>query len=327
MRARIRTESWSIRGGFRIARGEKAAAEVVVCELFGENAVGLGESVPYRRYGESVESVVERLELAAAALQSGSIEDGLRVAGGGAARNALDCAWWDLRARESGTPAWALAGLMQAPEPLSTMRTVSVDTPESMHDAAAALGNAAVIKVKVDGCEDLARIEAVHAAATEAELVVDANESWTADQTKAWLPELARFGVAVLEQPLPAEDDSALDDFPHPVPICADESFHTSASFDRLRGRYEMVNVKLDKAGGLTEALACVKRAQERSIQTMVGCMVSTSLAVEPALLLTGRADYVDLDGPLLLEHDRGGARHDRRNGILRPSPEVWGGA
>jgi L-alanine-DL-glutamate epimerase-like enolase superfamily enzyme len=299
---------------------------VVVCELSGAHGVGLGESVPYSRYGESVEGVVERLELAATELASGSIEDALRVAGGGAARNALDCAWWDLRARESGTPAWAMAGLARAPEPVSTMQTVSVDAPEAMHDAAAALSHAAVIKVKVDGHDDLARIEAVHAAAPDAELVVDANESWTGAQTRAWLPELARLGVAVLEQPLPADADAALEDMPHPVPICADESFHTSASFDRIHRRYEMVNVKLDKTGGLTEALACMTRARERHVQTMVGCMVSTSLAIEPALLLAGGADYVDLDGPLLLDDDRDGARHDRGSGTLRPSPDVWGG-
>ena len=165
MRARVRAESWPIRGGFRIARGAKATADVVVCQLFGAQGDGLGEAVPYARYGESVEGVVARLELAAAELASGSIEDALRVAGGGAARNALDCAWWDLRAKESGTPAWTLAGLARAPEPVSTMQTVSVDAPESMHDAAAVLSHAAVIKVKVDGHQDLARIEAVHAAA------------------------------------------------------------------------------------------------------------------------------------------------------------------
>ena len=325
MRASVRAESWPIRGGFRIARGAKTTAEVVVVELVGEHGTGRGEAVPYARYGESVDSVVDTLENAAGRLDSGSVSEALGPRARGAAKNALDCAWWDLRAKESDTPVWSLAGLGQAPGAVTTMRTVSVDTPESMHDAACALTSALVIKVKVDGGRDLERIEAVHAAAPDAELVVDANESWSVEQTKAWLPELARFGVSVLEQPLSVADDEALEAIPHPVPICADESFHVRSSLGPLQGRYDMVNIKLDKTGGLTEALACMELAQGHGFRTMVGCMVSTSLAVEPALLLAESADYVDLDGPLLLESDREGAQHDRERGLLRPSPRVWG--
>jgi L-alanine-DL-glutamate epimerase-like enolase superfamily enzyme len=326
MRASVRAESWPIRGEFRIARGAKAEAEVVVVELVGEHGTAQGEAVPYARYGESVGSVVEALEASIRALGSGSFAEALEVADRGAARNALDCAWWDLRAKESRTPAWSLAGRGKPPSPITTMRTVSVDAPRAMHDAASTLSESPVIKVKVDGGPDLERIEAVHSAAPNAELVVDANEAWSEEQTRRWVPELARFGVSVLEQPLPAGRDEVLDAIPHPVPICADESFHARSSFDALRGRYDMVNVKLDKTGGLTEALACMTLARARGLQTMVGCMVSTSLGVEPALLLADDADYVDLDGPLLLETDRAGARHDRERGVLHPSPDVWGG-
>lgn len=326
MRASVRAESWPIRGGFRIARGDKTSADVVVVELAADHRCGRGESVPYARYGESVDSVLEGLERAFEALEAGGIVAALELADRGAARNALDCAWWDLRAKESETPVWSLAGLRHPPGPVATMRTVSVDTPEAMHEVAATLSRAAVIKVKVDGGADLERIEAVHAAAPDAELVVDANESWSQEQTRAWLPELARLGVSVLEQPLPAQDDDALGAIPHLVPICADESFHTRDSLEPLRSRYDMINVKLDKTGGLTEALACMQVARGHGFRTMVGCMVSTSLAVEPALLLAEAADYVDLDGPLLLETDREGARHDRERGLLRMSPEVWGG-
>jgi len=326
MRASVRAESWPIRGEFRIARGAKATAEVVVVELVEGDAAGRGESVPYGRYGESVGTVVDVLERAARALEPASIGEAFELTARGAARNALDCAWWDLRAKESSTPVWSLAGRGHPPSPITTMRTVSVGTPQSMYEAASSLSSASVIKVKLDGGRDLERLEAVHSAVPHAELVVDANESWSVEQTRSWLPELARLGVSVLEQPLAADDDDVLESIPHPVPICADESFHVRGSLERLRGRYDMVNVKLDKSGGLTEALACMGLARSLGFRTMVGCMVSTSLAVEPALLLAEVADYVDLDGPLLLESDREGVRHDRESGLLRPSPEVWGG-
>jgi L-alanine-DL-glutamate epimerase-like enolase superfamily enzyme len=328
MRTVVRAETWPIRGGFRIARGARTDARVLVVELQQEQAVGRGECVPYARYGESIRSVAQAIEQAARGWADvATARAALRRMARGAARNALDCALWDLEAKLAGKPAWSLLGLDEPPESVSTMRTVSVGAPTAMYEAAREFAHAEVIKVKVDGGADLERIEAVHAAAPQAELVVDPNESWSPEQTCAWLPELRRFGVGVLEQPLPEGADSALEAIERSVPICADESFHDRSSFARVQGRYDMVNVKLDKAGGISEALTCVRRARQLGIDLMVGCMVSTSLAIEPALLLTAFARYVDLDGPILLESDRTGARHERDVGLLRASPSVWGHA
>lgn len=299
---------------------------MVVVELHCEGAIGRGECVPYARYGESVDSVISAIESTATLLSGPDPRADLQHFPRGAARSALDCALWDLDAKTSGKPVWVLAGLSAGPRAVNTMRTVSVGTPEEMHQAAAALRGATVIKVKVDGAADLERIEAVHAGAPNAALVVDANEAWTLEQTETWMPELKRLDVAVLEQPLAVGRDVGLSDLERQVPICADESFHDRTSFDRIRGRYDMVNIKLDKAGGLTEALACAREAERIGLSVMVGCMVGTSLAIEPALLITEGAAYVDLDGPLLLESDRKGAQHDREAGLLRPSPSVWGG-
>ena len=327
MRALVRAESWPIRGGFRIARGARAEARVVVVELEAEGAVGRGECVPYARYGESIHSVCAQIEGAAEGLDLGNA--GARVAAlpPGAARNALDCALWDWRAKQAGTPVWQLAGLTAPAAQTATMRTVSVGSAPEMREAALALAATPVIKVKVDGGRDLKRIAEVREVAPEAELVVDANESWSVDQLIDWLPRLPALGVTLLEQPLPSDADGALEGMHRPVPVCADESFHDSRSFRSVEGRYDVVNVKLDKAGGLTEALVCLAEAERRGFEVMLGCMVSTSLAIAPALLLAGAARYVDLDGPLLLESDREGALHDRGEGLLRPSPALWGGA
>jgi L-alanine-DL-glutamate epimerase-like enolase superfamily enzyme len=235
---------------------------------------------------------------------------------------------WDWQAKREGAPVWSLAGLAAAPTPVRTMRTISVASPTEMGESARAFSRSEVIKVKVDGGPDLERIAAVHEAAPEAKLIVDPNEGWSAEQTETWLPALAELGVAVLEQPLAAGEDAALDALTkRSVPICADESFHDRSSFAEVARRYDMINLKLDKSGGLTEAFHCAHEAKRLGIPIMVGCMVCTSLAVEPALLLSPGAVFVDLDGPLLLESDRDGALHDRDSGILRPSPSVWGSA
>ena len=326
MQAVVRAESWPIRGGFRIARGARSTAEVLVVELYDGGAVGRGECVPYARYGESLDSVGALLEATTKGLERSAAAEHIAALPAGAARNALDCALWDLRGKLAGAPVWKLAGLGSAAAAVSTMRTVSVDSPEAMAKVARGLLHARVIKVKVDGGPDLERLAAVHAAAPSARLVVDANESWSIEQTRAWLPALPELGVAVLEQPLPAGADDALRSLDRAVPICADESFHDRGSLSEIRGGYDLVNVKLDKAGGLTEALACVREARNQGLPFMVGCMVSSSLAIEPALLLAGGAAYVDLDGALLLESDREGARHERETGLIRPSPSIWGG-
>ncbi len=328
MKAVIRAESWPIRGGFRIARGARATADVLVLELHHRGAVGRAECVPYARYGESVDSVSAEIERAALGLHLQHGKARIAEMPAGAARNALDCALWDLEAAITGTPVWVRAGFSAPPDPVETMRTVSVASADEMSAAAKALGNPSVIKVKVDGHDDLERIAAVHESAPTAKLVVDPNEGWSVEQTLAWMPELAALGVALLEQPLPADRDDALESIRNrPVPICADESFHDRRSLPLVAGRYDLVNVKLDKAGGLTEALQCVREARRLGLGVMVGCMVSTSLAVAPALLIAKGADFVDLDGPLLLQTDREGARHDRETGVLHPSPSVWGGA
>ena len=296
-------------------------------ELEHEGVVGRAECVPYPRYGETPDSVAALIERSAEALDARSARAQIQSMPAGAARNALDCALWDWEARASDTPVWSLAGLPVPPAPVRTMRTISVASPREMGEAAKTLALAEVIKVKVDGGPDLARIAAVHAAAPSAKLVVDPNEGWSAEQTASWLPELADLGVAVLEQPLPAGEDAALEAIgDRSVLICADESFHDRGSFERMNGRYDMINLKLDKSGGLTEALLCAEEARRLGMPIMVGCMVSTSLAIEPALLLATGAELVDLDGPLLLENDREGALHDRDAGLLRPSPSVWGG-
>jgi L-alanine-DL-glutamate epimerase-like enolase superfamily enzyme len=326
MRAVVRAESWPIRGGFRIARGARIAAEILVVELHDGDRVGRGECVPYARYGESVDSVRAEIEAGCRGLGGASARERLQAMQAGAARNAIDCALWDLEAKRAGRPVWELASLDDAPGAVHTMRTVSVGSVAEMKDAAAKLVGASVIKVKVDGGPDLDRIAAVHEVAPGAALVIDANEAWSGEQLAAWMPTLPKLGVSVIEQPLPASEDAALEQLERGVPICADESFHDRRSFADMEGRYDMINIKLDKTGGLTEALYCAREARGLGLRMMVGCMVSTSLAIAPALLLTSNAEYIDLDGSLLLENDREGALHDREAGLLRPSA-LWGAA
>ena len=327
MRARVGIERWPIRGQFRTAHGGKNRAVVVVVELEERGVVGRGESVPYPRYGESPDGVCRQVTKGCRRLGDDLTRKRLpEVLGPGAARNALDCALWDLRSRQECKPVWALSGMRAAPAPLETMRTVSVGTTEEMESAANELPDASVIKVKVDGGRDLERIAAVHRAKPNARLVVDANEAWSPEQCEAWLPALPELGVEVLEQPLPAASDSALKSMRAAVLLCADESFHDRGSLEDVQDRYDMVNVKLDKTGGLTEALACAEGARRSGMRIMVGCMVCTSLAVEPALLLAQGAGFVDLDGPLLLERDRGGVVRDHAGSMVYPCPEVWGG-
>lgn len=325
MKAFVRAESWPIRGGFRIARGARATADVVVLELHEAGSMGRGECVPYERYGESTDSVSAEIEAACRSLRGKDAHEQLASIHAGAARNAIDCALWELRAKHLGTEVWRLAGLDAPPRAVRTLRTVSVDSPENMKTAAAELEHAPVIKVKVDGGADMERVEAVHQSAPDAALVVDANEAWSAQQLEAWLPRLPELGVVLLEQPLTAHDDAALEGLERVVPVCADESFHDRSSFPEVVNRYDVVNIKLDKTGGLSEALHCAQEAKRRGLQIMVGCMVSTSLAIEPALLLASQAEFIDLDGPLLLERDREGALHDRGAGLLRPSGSIWG--
>ena len=320
-------ERWPIRGAFRIARGEKREALVVVAEIARGGHLGRGECVPYSRYGESVGGVLSLIESAGPDITAGLTRVQLQSRlPAGAARNALDCALLDLEAKETGTPAYKLLDLPE-PAPLHTAFTLSLDTPEAMAAAAASAAGEGygLLKLKVAGTGDIERVRAVRAAVPEARLIVDANEGWSYQELVTLAPALGELGVALIEQPLKACDDGVLQEYVSPVPLCADESCHTRRDLPRIAGLYACVNVKLDKAGGLTEASALAHAAIEMGLGVMIGCMVSTSLAMAPASLLGPLADYIDLDGPLLLETDREpGLRYDG-DLLYPPSPELWG--
>ncbi len=304
-----------------ISRGARTEATVVVAEVGDGAHVGRGECVPYARYGETVESVVAAIE---GARVSGDREALRRDMPAGAARNAIDCALWDLEAKRSGRPAWQLAGLA-APKPVVTCFTLSLGTPDTMAAAAGAAKHYRILKVKLGGEGDPARIHAVRRAAPDAELVVDANEAWRAENFSENMRACAEAHVALIEQPLPADADDLLRDVEHVVPICADESVHVTADLDALAGKYDGVNVKLDKAGGLTEAFDLVREARRRKLQVMVGCMLATSLAMAPAMLIAQEADFVDLDGPLLLARDRTPGLAYSGALVAPPEPMLWG--
>lgn len=324
----VQQESWPIAGTFSISRGSRTSAEVVVVTLTDPRSGkrGRGECVPYARYGESVEGVAAELKAFAPTLASGRID---RVAlqsamPAGAARNALDCAFWDLEAKERGRPAWELAGL-ERPGPLTTAETLSLDTPEKMAAQAISKTGCPLLKIKLGSEGALARVEAIRAARPDATLIVDANEALPPSELVSTLEALAALGVAMVEQPLPAGEDDLLAGIVSPIPLCADESSHTVKDIPRLARLYSMVNVKLDKTGGLTEAMAMVKAAEEAGLKLMIGCMVGTSLGMAPAYLLGSRATYVDLDGPVILAKDREFGLSYTRGRVLPPLPDLWG--
>jgi len=321
----IRSERWPIAGGFAISRGAKTQAEVVVAELSDGGHRGRGECVPYAWYGETVAGVVAAIEALRGPLAGGLDREGLQaLLPAGAARNALDCALWDLEAKRAGRPVHDLAGL-PPPQPLVTAYTISLGSPDAMAAAAAGAAWRPLLKIKLGGAGTPERIRAVREAAPGARLIVDANEAWSAENLADNFAECALAGVTLIEQPLPAGRDEALAAIARPIPVCADESLHDRASLDRLAGKYDAVNIKLDKAGGLTEALALAREADRRGLAVMVGCMVSTSLAIAPAVLLAQGARVVDLDGPLLLAADRpDGLTYD--GSVVHPAkPALWG--
>jgi L-alanine-DL-glutamate epimerase-like enolase superfamily enzyme len=321
----IRSERWPIAGAFSISRGAKTEAQVVVAELSCGRHIGRGECVPYARYDETVAGVMAALGAIGGKLALGLDRMALQQAmPAGAARNALDCAFWDLEAKRAGRPVHELAAL-PAPHPLTTAYTISLGTPEAMAVAARAASARKLLKIKLGGPGDAGRIAAVRAAAPRAEMIVDANEGWTADNLAANLAACAAAGVTLVEQPLPAHADAALASIARPIPVCADESVHDRAGLAALAGRYDAVNIKLDKTGGLTEALAMAEAAQRLGFAVMVGCMVATSLSMAPAVLVAQRARVVDLDGPLLLAKDRpDGLRYDGSL-VHPPTPALWG--
>ena len=321
----VRSENWPIAGSFSISRGAKTEAQVVVAELSDGRHNGRGECVPYARYGESVKSVIEALGRIGDQLAFGLDRNALQHAmPAGAARNALDCAFWDLEAKRAGKAAHELAGLA-APRALTTAYTISLGTPETMAEAARAASSRKLLKIKLGGAGDPQRLVAVRKAAPASELIVDANEGWSAENLAENLAACAEAGVTLVEQPLPAGADAALAAIKRPIAVCADESVHDRASLAALVGRYDAVNIKLDKAGGLTEALAMAAEAERLGFAIMVGSMVATSLAMAPAMLLAQGARVVDLDGPLLLAKDRpNGLRYDASL-VYPPTPALWG--
>lgn len=320
-----RKENWPLAAPFRISRGVKTAADVIAVDIGHDGETGQGEAVPYARYDESLDSVLAQVESIADAVRGGMTRgDLLKALPPGAARNAVDCALWDLEAKLSGRSVAELLGEPE-PGPITIALTVSLDEPEAMGRAAAAMNGAALIKVKVDALQPEACLRAVRANAPEARLIVDPNEGWTFDLLRNIQPLLQELKVSLIEQPLPAADDHQLAGFEPAIPICADESCHTAADLGDLAGRYQVVNIKLDKTGGLTEALELLAAARRQGFGVMVGCMVSSSRSIAPALLLAEHADFVDLDGPLWLKSDHEGGVSLRDGLLYPPSPGFWG--
>jgi L-Ala-D/L-Glu epimerase len=322
---RVHCERWPISGAFAISRGSKTEAEVVVAELTDGTFTGRGECTPYSRYGETVPGVAAAIKNCAGDIRRGLDRAGLQqVLPAGAARNALDCAFIDLEAKRSGLPPHELLGVA-SPRPRVTAYTISFGPPERMAQAAATAAARPLLKVKLGGSGDPERIAAIRRAAPAAELIVDANEGWRPDNLDANVAACAAAGVTLIEQPLPAHDDGALASLARTIAICADESVHDRATLGALAGKYDAVNIKLDKTGGLTEALALAADARALGFELMVGCMVSTSLAIAPAMLVAESARVVDLDGPLLLARDRPeGLRFDGST-VYPASPALWG--
>jgi L-alanine-DL-glutamate epimerase-like enolase superfamily enzyme len=320
-----RIEHWPIAGSFTISRGAKTEAVTVVAELRRGGHTGRGECVPYARYGETPEATLAALLSMVEPVAQGLDRQALQAAmPAGAARNALDCALLDLAAKASGRRAWELLG-RPAPRACTSAYTISLGSPEAMAAATAKAAHRPLLKIKLGGDGDGMRIAAVRKSAPESELIVDANEAWTSDNLEQNLAECAELGVTLVEQPLPAGQDEALARIRRPLAVCADESVHDRASLQGLRERYDAVNIKLDKTGGLTEALAMADAAQALGFEIMIGCMVATSLAMAPAMLLAQQARFVDLDGPLLLARDReDGLRYDGST-VYPPDAALWG--
>lgn len=323
-RLSVSDERWSLKSPFRISRGTKSEAHVVVVSITRDGKTGRGECVPYARYNENIPGVISTIEMLRPAIEAGaSRHDLMKGVKPGAARNAIDCALWDLEAKQSGTRVWNLAGLPE-PTPVTTALTISMDTPTAMATAACA-AKAPLLKLKLGGPTDIECVAAVRATCPHATLIVDPNESWTFQQLVAFSPALKHLGVSLIEQPIAADIDVALSGFSAPVPLCADESFHTEADLPRILGRYAAVNIKLDKVGGLTAALKLAQSAQNSGLAIMVGSMVASSLSVAPAFMLASLSHFIDLDSPMLLAKDRIPAMPYNGTTLSCPPSELWG--
>jgi L-alanine-DL-glutamate epimerase-like enolase superfamily enzyme len=306
---------------FTISRGSRTEAQVLTVCLSDGQHQGMGECVPYARYNETLDSVTAQIETLPETFSRQDLYDLLPA---GAARNAVDCALWDLAAKQAGKRVWDLIGL-PAPKPEITAYTLSLDTPEAMREQAMKHAHRPLLKIKLGTPDDMPRLEAVRAGAPKSKIIVDANEGWNADVYTDLAPHLVRLGVALVEQPLPAADDDALIGMDRPVPVCADESCHDTNSLPHLVGKYDVVNIKLDKTGGLTEALELKRAAITAGYEIMVGCMVGSSLAMAPATLIAQGAMITDLDGPLLLAQDRDTPLKFDAAGVHPPRPNLWG--
>jgi L-alanine-DL-glutamate epimerase-like enolase superfamily enzyme len=324
-RLTVTAESWPIAGTFTISRGSKTAADVVLVEIADGAHRGRGECVPYGRYGETIAGAMVEIEAQRGALEKGLSRRDLQSAmKPGAARNGVDCALWDLEAKQSGQSVGKLAGL-PALKPVTTAYTLSLGSVDSMAAAAKANAHRPLLKLKLAGPGDLDRVAAVHASAPKSRLIVDANEGWTPEIFAELSPKLLPLYVEMIEQPLPAAADAPLAELSRPIAVCADESCHGVETLPKLAGKYDAVNIKLDKTGGLTGALALADAAAAQGLAIMIGCMVGTSLAMAPAMLIAQRARWVDLDGPLLLARDREDGLRFEGSLVQPPRPELWG--
>ncbi|MCC6007488.1 MAG: dipeptide epimerase [Rhodobacteraceae bacterium] len=321
MHLSVSAETFPLARAFTISRGARTEARVLTVRILQDGHEGRGECVPYLRYGESLESVTAQIEGLQPPFDRTALQ---RMLPPGAARNAVDCALWDLEARRSGRRVWELAGLAP-PRPEITAYTLSLEAPDAMRAAASANAPRPLLKIKLGTPDDMPRLEAVRQGAPRARIIVDANEGWSAEIYAELAPHLVRLGVELVEQPLPSGADDMLSEIARPLPVCADESCHDRASLPALRGKYDMVNIKLDKTGGLTEALALKAEARAAGFEVMVGCMVGSSLAMAPAVLVAQGADVTDLDGPLLLAQDREHPLRYDAAGVHPPEPALWG--
>jgi len=321
MRIDVKHESFKLAQVFTISRGSRTQADVLTVRVSDGVHQGWGECVPYARYGETLDSVTAEIASLPADITRETLQDLLPA---GAARNAVDCALWDLAAKQAGMRVWDLLGV-PAPIPEITAYTLSLDTPDAMQAQAAKHAARPLLKIKLGTPDDMARLEAVRRGAPKSRIIVDANEGWTADVYADLAPHLIRLGVQMVEQPLPAGADDMLGEIARPLPVCADEACHDRASLPALKGKYDMVNIKLDKTGGLTEALLLKEAATRENYAVMVGCMVGTSLAMAPATIIAQGVAFTDLDGPLLLAEDRAAPLIFDNAGVHAPTPALWG--
>ncbi|MWD28632.1 dipeptide epimerase [Aquicoccus sp. SCR17] len=321
MKVEVSRDVFRLAEVFTISRGSRTEAKVLTVRVTDGDVTGRGECVPYARYDETLDSVTAEIEGLPERFDRAALQELLPA---GAARNAVDCALWDLEAKRAGKRAWELAGL-SAPGPVITAYTLSLAEPEQMRASAAKHAHRPLLKIKLGTPDDMARLEAVREGAPKSRIIVDANEGWSAEVYGELAPHLLRLGVEMVEQPLPAGEDGMLAEIDRPLPVCADESCHDRASLPGIDGKYDMVNIKLDKTGGLTEALALREAARAEGYKVMVGCMVGSSLAMAPAVLLAQGAEVTDLDGPLLLAEDRDAPLEYNAEGVHPSAAALWG--